>query len=490
MNKCRNPDHPHCTVWVMPGDALCAHGHAQPAASGLADGMALAPESPPRAILPHRHAHPVRPHLRVSGFDPRAAGGRQAIKLELRGMPPDAGAELTLLLKSSLLAHTDERHAVSRTRSGGWRPVFIEFSSRGIEHGQHRIEVELHSRQDPAIASARAWVCTLLILVPRPDASLRDIHQTFLATHKNVRVSADDGSIARVSGPGGGRVDIEVSARDASIAQLDLEPEPGKIDVGFASIAWDEDLIEIDAPLPGAAHPCPAGAGCLTGSGIEAMPRHVRLFALDEFVLGRFEPLEPQADLLLAHYGADGEDQGGLTRRLSARHAVIRRGRDGFEIEDVSRFGLLLDGAWPGKHVPVPLRLGMRIELTASIRGVAQLTVGALHPHGLVLHRADRGAGQECFYLLEPERHPGAELAAGRAAPRATGLPLLFHRDGGFWHLDPASGRETALAPEVALDRVCGLPGRLRFAPGAYGQAWTPRTAERRRRHGGEAASM
>jgi hypothetical protein len=490
MNKCRNPDHPHCTVWVMPGDALCAHGHAQPAASGLADGMALAPESPPRAILPHRHAHPVRPHLRVSGFDPRAAGGRQAIKLELRGMPPDAGAELTLLLKSSLLAHTDERHAVSRTRSGGWRPVFIEFSSRGIEHGQHRIEVELHSRQDPAIASARAWVCTLLILVPRPDASLGDIHQTFLATHKNVRVSADDGSIARVSGPGGGRVDIEVSARDASIAQLDLEPEPGKIDVGFASIAWDENLIEIDAPLPGAAHPCPAGAGCLTGSGIEAMPRHVRLFALDEFVLGRFEPLEPQADLLLAHYGADGEDQGGLTRRLSARHAVIRRGRDGFEIEDVSRFGLLLDGAWPGKHVPVPLRLGMRIELTASIRGVAQLTVGALHPHGLVLHRADRGAGQECFYLLEPERHPGAELAAGRAAPRATGLPLLFHRDGGFWHLDPASGRETALAPEVALDRVCGLPGRLRFAPGAYGQAWTPRTAERRRRHGGEAASM
>jgi hypothetical protein len=333
-------------------------------------------------------------------------------------------------------------------------------------------------------------VCTLLILVPRPDASLRDIHQTFLATHKNVRVSADDGSIARESGPGGGRVDIEVSARDASIAQLDLEPEPGKIDVGFASIAWDENLIEIDAPLPGAAHPCPAGAGCLTGSGIEAMPRHVRLFALDEFVLGRFEPLEPQADLLLAHYGADGEDQGGLTRRLSARHAVIRRGRDGFEIEDVSRFGLLLDGAWPGKHVPVPLRLGMRIELTASIRGVAQLTVGALHPHGLVLHRADRGAGQECFYLLEPERHPGAELAAGRAAPRATGLPLLFHRDGGFWHLDPASGRETALAPEVALDRVCGLPGRLRFAPGAYGQAWTPRTAERRRRHGGEAAAM
>jgi hypothetical protein len=62
----------------------------------------------------------------------------------------------------------------------------------------------------------------------------------------------------------------------------------------------------------------------------------------------------------------------GLTRRMSGRHAVIRRGRrQGFEIEDVSRYGLLLDGVWPGKHVPVPLRLGMRIELTASIKGVA-----------------------------------------------------------------------------------------------------------------------
>jgi len=30
MNRCRNPEHPHCTVWVMPGEQLCAHGHAQP----------------------------------------------------------------------------------------------------------------------------------------------------------------------------------------------------------------------------------------------------------------------------------------------------------------------------------------------------------------------------------------------------------------------------------------------------------------------------
>jgi hypothetical protein len=483
MNKCRNPDHPHCTVWVMPGDSVCAHGHPQPAAAAASPGVVDIParEPAPGPILPRPQAPLVRPHLRVSGFDPRAAGGRQAIKLELRGMPPDAGAELALLLKSALLPHADERHALTRTRSGGWRPVFIEFSSRGVEHGQHRIEVELHSRQGEG--AARAWVCTLVILVPRPDATLGDIHQTFLASHKNVRVSADDGSIARVSSPGGGRVDIEVSARDASIAQLNLEPEPGKIDVGFATIAWDEDLIEIDAPLQAGLHPSPAGAGRLTCAGNVGLPRQVRVFALDEFVLGRFEAVDPQADVLLAHHAEGGEDTGGLTRRLSARHAVIRRGRDGFEIEDVSRFGLLLDGAWPGKHVPVPLRLGMRIELTASIRGVAVLTVSALQPHAVVLHRADAGAAAECFYLLEPERHPGAELAACRAAPQAATLPLLFHRDGGFWHLDPASGRETALAPATALERVMHLPGRLRFATGAYEQAWVPRTTERRRSH-------
>jgi hypothetical protein len=34
MNKCRNPEHPHCTVWVMPGDAVCAHGHQQPRQAG------------------------------------------------------------------------------------------------------------------------------------------------------------------------------------------------------------------------------------------------------------------------------------------------------------------------------------------------------------------------------------------------------------------------------------------------------------------------
>jgi hypothetical protein len=473
MNKCRNPDHPHCTVWVMPGEAACAHGHPQPAAApGGASDVLKAPSAVaiprPGAAAGHGLAIPAPcaplrtgPHLHVSGFDPRTAGGRQAIRLEARGIPPIAQAELQLRLTSALPLRSPAHQGLARTRGGGWRPVFIEFSSRGVEHGQHRIEVELQ-------ADGRSWACTLVLLLPPPSATLGDIHQAFLATHKNVKVSAEDGSIARLNGPSSGRMDIEVSARDASIAQLNLVPEQGKIDVGFATIAWDEELVELDTAPQVVRHPCPASSACLVNDGGNALPRHLRLFALDEFVLGRLEPDNPQADILLAHFTADGSVPDGLTRRLSARHALIRRGRDGFEIEDISRFGLLVDGAWPGKHVPVLLREGMRIELTASIRGVVTLVVLALHPHAVVLQRADSGAKAECFYLLAPGRHPGTE-------PARPAVPVLFHLHGGFWHLDPA-GHETALGPGCT-----SLPGGASFSASAYPELWNPCAPGRRR---------
>jgi hypothetical protein len=502
MKKCSNPEHPHCTVWVMPGDEACAHGHPQPApapqqAPASAPGVDMLSalrarrRAGDRAIRPQPAPAPqsTRPHLHISGFDPRAAGGRQAIKLALRGVPSDLAPELTMLVQSDLSLHGGERHAFTRTLGGDWLPVFIEFSSRGLEHGQHRIDVELHSRGE---ALTRTWVCTLVILVPRQDASLTDIHQAFLSTHKNVRVVADDASIARVNARTAGPIDIDVSARDASIAQLDLEAPPGRQDLGFSTIAWDEDLIEIDVPAAAEAHPCPASAACLVDAAPHAgAPRHLRVFALDEFVLGRFEAVEPEADVLLAHFGAHGEDRGGLTRRLSGRHAVIRRGRDGFEIEDVSRYGLLLDGAWPGQHVAAPLRLGMRIELTASIREVVVLEVTALLPHGVILHRADGGAGAECFCLLEPERHPATRLPEHCAMPQAAALPLLFHRDGGFWHLDPATGKETALAPATALDRLDRFSPDARFAAGPYPETWIARVraGDRRRVNAATGAS-
>jgi hypothetical protein len=209
------------------------------------------------------------------------------------------------------------------------------------------------------------------------------------------------------------------------------------------------------------------------------MQRHLRLFALDEWVLGRME-LDAEADLQLCHYGEHGPDYQGLTRRISGRHALIRRGRQGFEIEDVSRYGLLLDGVWPGKHCPVPLRPGMRIELTASIKGVATLVVTGLLPHAVVLHRVDAGGAAECFMLLAPGLVPAGAAASGAVLPRAAMLPQLFHRDGGFWHRDPASGLETPLGLTAALERLAGFHGRVRFTALPYPDHRAPRGADRR----------
>jgi hypothetical protein len=522
MNRCRNPAHPHCTVWVAPGEVRCAHGHAQPeAAAGAyqAHAAPLPPSANPMAdglpasfdtisavrtrrdtVVPAPAPESTslqRPQLHISGFDPRAAGGRQALRLELRGMPMDCAPDVRMLVHSALRLHGGESYCFQRTSRGDWRPLFLEFSSRGLEHGQYRIEIELHSRHAHAPDASRTWTCSPVILVPRQDASLGEIHQTFLATHKNVRVTADDAGIARVNAPGGGRIDIDVVARNASIAHLNLDGgnssgnSSGKIDMGMTTIAWDEDLIEIDLPAQPAAHPCLTDSACLVHAEADsATQRHVRLFALDEFTLGRFELDAPDADVLLAHHGETGMDIGGLTRRLSGRHAIIRRSRAGFEIEDVSRYGLLLDGVWPGKHMPVQLRLGMRIELTASIKGIVTLEVTALLAHAVVLHRLDAGARAECFYLMAPDAvPPGGQAALNGAGaqpvamPRAVALPLLFHRDGGFWQRDRANGRDAPLAISGTLDRVqqSGMGMAARFVPNAYPEARADRRSVDRR---------
>ena len=492
MKKCSNPDHPHCTFWVMPGENACAGGHAQmavppaaPLASsydmlntnrqrgaatpvsgfGAATGYGQAPGSGPRG-----HAH-----LHISGFDPRAAGGRQTLKIELRGMPDNCAPQLTLLLQSELIADGATRQEYVRTTRGDWRPVFVEFSSRDKEHGQYQIAADVLSHAAGRLV--QKWVCTFVVLVPRRDATLTEIHQIFLSTHKNVRVVADDASIARVSAPASAGFDLDVTARNAGIAHVELAGAHGKVDMGYPTIAWDEDLMEIDVPGASHHHPHPSNAACLVNAAPEAgAQRHLRLFALDECVLGRFELVDPESDVLLSHFGDDGQDPAGLTRRLSGRHAVIRRAGKGFEIEDVSRYGILLDGVWPGKNTPTALRLGMRIEMSASIKGIVVLSVTALLPHGVILHRIDQGAQAECLYLLAPDKHPGFPLPSYAAAPNAAALPLLFHRDGGFWHLDQLTGKETALAPTVALDKLSRVPRHHRYAAEPYPEAWIIRT--------------
>lgn len=440
-------------------------------APASADAAVFTPYAPLARAPVAEHAH-----LHISGFDPRAAGGRQTIKIELRGMPDDCSKLLTMQLQSALIANGTARHSLVRTLRGDWRAMFIEFSSRDKEHGQYRIDVELFCQNDGKVN--RKWVCTLVILVPRPDATLTEIHQTFLSTHKNVRVIADDASIARVQAQtGGGRLDIDVHARNASIANLNLDAAPGKVDLGFSTIAWDEDLIEVALPAQAQPHPHQSAAACLVNAAPDAgAQRQVRLFALSEAVLGRFELYDPEADVLLTHFGDDGQDREGLTRRLSGRHALIRRGVAGFEIEDVSRYGMLLDGVWPGKNKPVALRLGMRIELSASIKGIVVLSVTAIMPHGVILHRIDQGAHAESFYFLEPGKHPGFPLAPFAAAPLAARMPVLFHQNGGFWHLDTTTGKETALGPTVSVERLSQMQGHTRFASEAYPECWIVRS--------------
>jgi hypothetical protein len=496
MNKCSNPEHPHCTLWVMPGEQTCASGHAQksaepssfelisamrskrPALSQLAKLAEYAAPSVP-AASPEAPSQGAAPLLHISGFDPRAAGGRQAIKVELRNMPATCAPLITLQLQSDLLPDGAASHSIARTLRGDWRPLFIEFSGRDKEHGQYRIEVELFCQKDARIS--HKWVATLVILIPRPDATLTEIHQTFLSTHKNVRVMADDASIAKVQAQaGGGRLDIDVHARNASIAHLNLDARAGKVDMGFSTIAWDEDLIEIDVPAYGIPHPHQSAMACLVNAAPETgAQRQVRLFAMEECVLGRFELYDPEADVLLTHFGDDGQDRDGLTRRLSGRHAVIRRGAVGFEIEDVSRYGLLIDGVWPGKNKPVPLRLGMRVELSASIKGIVVLSVTAIMPHGVILHRIDQGMHAECFYFLEPGQHPGYPAQPFGALPEASAMPLLFHQNGGFWHLDRVTGKETALTPQTALEKLSQIPAHTRFAPESYPECWIVRSALR-----------
>ena len=498
MKKCANPDHPHCTQWVAPGDLVCAAQHPQPpatapepsrhatvemAAAGLlrATGTGNAQPSPLRgqtqgpghseAPVAASSAEPSRPrlqtalpHLHFSGFDPRAAGGRQTLKIELLGMVAEMGTQLELSLHCELLPKGSAEHVFVRTTRGHWRPVLLEFSSKNREHGQYRMDIEVKYLFGGKIN--RKWVCTPVLLVPRRDASMADIHQIFMARHKNVKLMVDDASIAKISGYQMAD-QLDITAKNASIAQLDLTVPKGKIDIGFTSIAWDEDLLEIDLSQPQDDHPQPCAVACLANSTLS--PRRLHLLALDQTILGRFESVDPLADILLAHYRNGNPDPEGLTRRISARHALIRHVDNHFEIEDISRYGLLIDGKWPGKEKPCTLKAGMQIEFTASFKQIVKLQVVAQAAHALVLQRLESEAHAETYYLLVPGQPVTQALANWPAS-----LPQLFHLHGGFWHLDPESHKTTPLTAAIGMSgmnhgsHLQGLAGSYQFTSQAY----------------------
>lgn len=477
MNKCASPDHPYCTQWVAPNATHCAAQHPQPVAvETLATEEAKAQNETREQVLRQAastqvgstqvgstqvgHQVPKRrqndnalPHLHFSGYDPRASGGRQTLKIELLGMAAELGTQLELSLHSELLPNGIAEHIFVRTTRGHWRPVLLEFSSKNREHGQYRMDIELKYLFGGKVS--RKWVCTPVLLLPRRDASLADIHRIFLSHHKNVKVVVDDASIAKISGYQIAD-QLDISAKNASVAQLDFTPPKGKIDIGFTSIAWDEDLLEIDLSHLHTRHPEPCNLACLANS--QLTPRALHLFALEQTILGRFEVQDPVADLLLAHYRTQGVDNTGLTRRISARHAVIRYVENRFEIEDLSRYGLLIDGKWPGKAKPCTLKTGMKIELTASFKNIVVLQVLAQTSHALVLQRMENAAFSETYYLLAPDQAIGPPP---QNWPQK--LPLLFHQHGGFWHIDQTNQKITALTAAASLSSLQGLAGAYQF---------------------------
>jgi hypothetical protein len=58
-------------------------------------------------------------------------------------------------------------------------------------------------------------------------------------------------------------------------------------------------------------------------------------------------------------------------------------------------------------------------------------------------------------------------------------MPVLFHQNGGFWHLDAVTGTETALSPSTALDRLSPIERHTRFAGDPYPESWIIRSAGR-----------
>ncbi|MBC3911445.1 FHA domain-containing protein [Undibacterium umbellatum] len=480
MKKCLAPDHPHCTHWVAEGETVCTAGHQQ---RPIPQRLELLHASADSLVQNHEAVAPVNLHLHFSGYDPRAAGGRQTIRLELRGtLPPDV-TSIEVQLRSDLIAITESKQRFQRTASGQWPALLISFSSKNKEHGQYPVEVVLLHEQ--ANRPRRKWLCTSVIFVPRADASLTEIHSVFLATQKNVRVVAEDGAIATFSGQGQsngyaqGNINIEINAKDAAIAKMEMRAATGKYEIAMGTIAWDEELIEVSpeamsiaapaTPPPEPVRPAvklPAistktAAPTKTASLIAGQER-IRLFAMEEWVLGRMEE-QPQADILLSHRDHSADENARLTRRISARHAIIRRKGAGAEITDVSRYGTLLDGICMEKDQAYNLRAGMQIEFCASVRGIVKLQVVAILPHAAILGDAATGPGSSLLYLIKPQTRT---LPTIQNLPE--GLPVILHFQDGFWHRDKFTLQDTRLDSLADLRALTQLPAGCRYLNSAY----------------------
>lgn len=484
MKKCQAPDHPHCTYRVAEGEAVCAAGHPQAFSPRR---LELLNASAGRLTQKRVAVAPASLHLHFSGYDPRAAGGRQTIRLELCGMLPPDVTIIEVQLRCELIVAGAAKQRLLRTASGLWQPLLLSFSSKSKEYGQYPLEISLSHEQEPR--AKRKWLCISVIFVPRADATLTEIHSVFLAAQKNIKVIAGDGAIATLSGLGQsngfaqGNMDIEINAKDASIAKLDMHPPTGKYEIAIGTIAWDEELIEVasehEAPAvivkPGQAPPARSATSKAISKPITVVTKwasltadqtlpysNIRLFALDEYVLGRMEA-HPQADILLSHRANSAAENARLTRRISARHAIIRRKEMGAEITDVSRYGTLLDGMPMEKDQAYALCTGMQIEFCASVRGIVKLQVVAILPHVIIIGEVDAGARNDLLYLIKPETRT---VDPTQNPPEE--LPVIFHFQGGFWHRDMLTLQESRVGTHTDLKTLSRLPTACRYTSVPY----------------------
>jgi len=192
-------------------------------------------------------------------------------------------------------------------------------------------------------------------------------------------------------------------------------------------------------------------------------PRHIRLFALDKFRLGRLLESKPEADLLLGAWSG-GQPDADKSKRISAKHADILVDDHGhFLLIDDSSHGTMLGG----KHAPTRknreigqeperIELGHRIELTFNVPGIAVLRVAAITKHALYLERTDDAANYELFVLLRPNQKPASGLKW------QSNLPLFYHHDDAFWMLE--DGAHKPLSPEHAAETPLSGKGWQVFA--------------------------
>lgn len=355
--------------------------------------------------------------LRLSAYDPRAVGGRQTIRLSLSSDFALGLDNVELRVRCDLLPLKTSQYRFVRALSGEWQSILLSFSSRNKEHGQYPLEMELRFHQEQTCI--KRWLCSTVLLLPRSDATLSEIHQVFLASQKNVRVIAEDGAIARLQQ---GQLDsgrhrqlnVEVIARDASLAQVALpsEANQGYSEIAPGYLAWDEVLVEVaaQAMTQEQALQREYQQKSLATSANTAAPalmaeerwcafyhpvRHhwLRILEGETWRIGRAVEQETSAltrpaDIQIAH------------PRISAMHATLQRQEDGVELIDSSRYGVLLNGERLAPLRPVRLQIGDCIDLCASFAGTLVWEVIALNSKMLVLQQSSEHGAFETLCLV------------------------------------------------------------------------------------------